>query len=399
METIFVFFFGILTGILTGLLPGIHVNLVSSILLFNLITLKAMFTPEQIIFYIFTTAITQTFIDIIPNIFFMIPDPDNSISILPAQRMLIKGESFKATYCSGLGSLTGAIISIILIPLLYKNIFFIESIFRDKLKIIFILVIIFFILQEEKHKKFWALIIVTFSGILGLISLNSYFLKYNLTVIFSGLFGASSLIISFFSNTKIPKQNLKLDFNINKDYFKITFLSSITSLFSSIFPGVGNAQAISILSLFFKKISSSIFLFGSSLINTLNFIFSVVVFINLGRVRNGVLSFISNSNLIDLNFNFLGSYVRIVIGISITSFFILLFISFIFIKIFNRINLSKYFFLSLFILLTLLIFILSGLYGLLFYMTSILLGLLAILLDVRRINLMAVIIVPIIFLL
>jgi len=329
----------------------------------------------------------------------MIPNSETSLSLFPAQRILLSGKAFEGTFYSGLGSLVGAFLGIFLLNFFLKNIFIIVKYGSYIVKPLLILSILMIIFNAKS--KFWTIFIITFSAVLGFLSLNSFFLKYNLTVIFSGLFGAPALFFSFFNKIEVSKQNFKISF-LEKDYIgflKVSIFSSLFSFIASIFPGFGNSQAITFLSVFLKKIKSLEFVFGTSLINTLNFVLSIVVFIILGKSRNGVMLFFSNLNFNFINSYFINVYLKEILIVSIISFFILIFISSIFIFLFNYFTINQYFFLFLLISLILILFFLSGFYGLLFFLYAFSLGLLSELFNVKKQALLSVIIIPIIFLL
>lgn len=397
LNIILIITIGIIFGTITGLLPGIHVNLIATLLLINLNLLNQQLNNQQLIIFTITMAITHTFIDILPNIYLMIPDSDNSLTLLPTQKLLLQGKSLEAVFISGLGSLTGSIISIVLIPLLYNHINTIYNYLNNYIKTILILVIITFIIQEKGTKKIWATIIVSLSAILGIFALNSYFLTHKLTIIFTGLFGAPALITAYSNNSTIPKQKTQIKTKLNKNYLTITILSSLLSFITALFPGITNSQAISILSLFFKKITSKIFIFGTSIINTLNFILSLIIFLQISKIRNGIINTINTLD-ITLNTQLLQIYPYLILSTSFISFILLLLLSRLFVQIYNKFQIQKEFFLTLFFLLTYMIIKISGFYGLLYFYACCSLGLFTTLINIRKVNLMSILIIPIIFL-
>ena len=118
----------------------------------------------------------------------------------------------------------------------------------------------FVILEKEKNEKFWAFIIILFSASTGLLILNSNLVSNPLLVIFSGMFGFTSIVFSLKSNSTIPKQNIKYEFKFSNTYIKGLFFGGISSAMCAVAPGIGNAQAASISSIFLKNPSIPIYL-------------------------------------------------------------------------------------------------------------------------------------------
>jgi len=282
---------GIVLGTFTGLTPGIHVNLVSAVLLsivhsgFSTIVIIAM-------------AVTHTFLDALPSIFLGAPDSDHAMSVLPGHKLLFKGLGFDAIKLTVIGSLLGLIIAIALLPLLVM----IFPLIYDKLQpwIGWLLVIIvsLLILKEKELKKIMIAVIVFFlAGILGMIVLDK--VKQPFFPLLSGLFGASTLLISLFNQQQTPTQLgeefLKLE---KKDYLLAIPSSLFAGSFVALFPGIGSAQAAA-LSTLWTNVKSHSYLMLVGGINTINFVVSMATLLALNRARNGAI--IAVKNLVEVN--------------------------------------------------------------------------------------------------
>ena len=81
---------GILFGIISGLIPGLHIN--SIIYLISQIP----FSNEINSLIIIISSIIFCFLSILPSIILSLPNTDNFVSILPAQKMYLNGKGFEA---------------------------------------------------------------------------------------------------------------------------------------------------------------------------------------------------------------------------------------------------------------------------------------------------------------
>src|SRR3989338_3175265 len=113
IEIIVAMLLGIACGTFTGLLPGIHINLIASILLANIL----FFEKFHLALTIFITAMSTThvFLEFIPSIFLGAPDEDSFLSILPGHEMLKEGKGYEACILA----LYGCLFSLILIAILF----------------------------------------------------------------------------------------------------------------------------------------------------------------------------------------------------------------------------------------------------------------------------------------
>ncbi len=388
---------GILSGIITGLFPGIHINMISTLVLLNTSFLLNYFEINYLIIYIISMGITHSFIDFIPSILFGIPNADTSISIIPAHRLVLNGEAYLAIFLSSIGSLFGLFFAIIITPLfiLFLNKFY--SQFKEYILFLLIIIIIYLILLEKDlNHKFWALIITIFSAGLGVLALNSYLIQSPLLILFSGIFGLSSLINSLIENqNSYPKQRLEINFKFNKDFFKSIFIGGFSSTLCSITPGIGNSQAAILSTIFFKNINSRLFIIVTSSINTINFILSFLTFYLISKTRNGAVYVISQLtttfNTIQIELFSITIIITAIIGFIIT-----IILGKIIIQTITKINFKRLN-ISIILLIIFIVYYLTNIYGLILLISSTSLGLLTILLGIQRVHLMNVLLIPIIF--
>lgn len=392
IEVIFLMFLGIFIGIFTGLMPGIHVNLVATTLLALSPFLLNYLQPLSLAVFIISLSITHSFLDTIPSVYLGAPENENALSVLPGQKMLLKGEAYMAVKITILGTFLGMIFAVLLIPLF----FFIAKNFYPLFKpyvIYFLSLIIFYMIIREKN-FFLAFFIFLISGCLGLIvfSMN---LKEPLFPILSGLFGVSGLIISFNENTKIPEQKIDKKIDISfREVFSSIFGSSIGVFLIQFFPGLGPAQGAVIASQFVKNIKDKTYLALVGAQGTMSVVFSLVTFYVLGKAKDG--SIVVLSKLIKLDFDIFLILIFAMLFSGSFSVFLVCYFSKIFSSLIIRIN---YQIMVLFVILFIVFmsFILNGLIGILILICATSIGLLAPLKGVARNHAMGCLLIPVLF--
>ncbi|MBT3408018.1 hypothetical protein HOK68_01415 [Candidatus Woesearchaeota archaeon] len=272
--------FGILAGIITGLIPGIHINLICSILL--IILPKYNLDIKLSICFIISMAITHTFLDTIPSIFLGAPDPNVCELILPAHKMLLKGNGFFAYILTCTGSLISLLFCIFSLYFFIKIIKIIDISIKNYIWIILILIIIFIIFSNKN--KIECIKIYLISGILGLICFNIN-LEQPLFHLLSGLFGISGLLISIYSKNEIPEQNNECNF---KKIIKPSTFATIMGFIAAFLPGFGTSQAAFLINKL-TKINDEFYLILIGALSTSNMIFSTLTLLELNKARNGAI--------------------------------------------------------------------------------------------------------------
>jgi putative membrane protein len=382
---------GIIAGTITGLIPGIHINLVATLLFINSAFFLGFTEPIILAVFIVSMTITHTFIDFLPSIFLGAPDEDTALSVLPGHRMLLKGQGYEAIKLTTIGCFLGIFISIILAVIF---IFTAPLFYPFLVKIMAFLLIalsLFLILKEDK--KFFALIIFLLAGILGFATLNLAVIKQPLYPLFTGLFGTSLLLISFFQDTKIPKQIIKKTKTDKKEIANALGLSIISSSLVSFLPGVGSAQAAVIASSL-KKIKEKTFLILLGAINTITLLLSFVALYAIKKPRTGVAVFVGKF-LPEINLGQLWLLLLIALIVGAIVFPINLFLAKKFTKLIEKVN-YKWLCFSILLFLIILTPIISGWLAFIVLVTATFLGIFCSLIGVKKIFLMGSLILPVI---
>jgi len=386
IEIILFLFAGILIGILTGLIPGIHINLVGAFLISLSATIFFSINPLYLAVFIVAMALTHTFVDFIPSIFLGCPDTDTELSVLPGHELLKKGLGHEAISLTAYGSLAAVFI---LILISFPAIFLISKTYETiRLVLPYLLIAASIILISLEKKRLLALFVFLLSGLLGWSVLNLDQLKEPLLPLLTGLFGASMLILTIKSKTKIPKQKIT---KTKTKLMRPLIGALIASPLCSFLPGLGSGQA-AILGNAISRTDRKGFLILVGATNTLVMGFSFVALYIISRTRTGaavalqkILGGFSKEILI------LILLISLITGI--ISFFLTLNLSKIFAKKINKINYPLLSFLTL-VFLTILIFLISGFFGLAVLLVSTLTGIYCISLGVRRTNMMGCLLLP-----
>lgn len=378
--------FGVFCGTITGLIPGIHINLLTATLIsLNIENIE----PNIQIIYVVSLSITHTFVDFIPSVFLGAATEETINSVLPGHKYLLSGDGYKAVYLTLIGSSIGILSLVFVIPFIYfisqKLYFLIERMMG------FILIIITIMLLKEDKKRIYSSIMVFFlAGVIGAIALNAN-IRQPLLPLFTGLFGASTLIYSINKETIIPPQEINKPKIGIKELVNPAIKTLFVSPISSFLPGLGSSQAATFSSRMSKelKIKEYLILVGS--INTLVIATSITTFYLLGKTRTGTASAIAELTQ-QTAINILEVAITIIIA-SIIAFFITKELSKIAARKINNVNYKMVSYMTL-VLITLVVIRISSIEGFLIYVTSTSLGLYAIKENITRSHLMGSILLP-----
>lgn len=380
---------GICAGTFTGLFPGIHINLVGAILV-SLSASVLFFIPAvYLVVFITSMAIAHTFLDFIPSVFLGCPDSDAVLSVLPGHELLKEGKGHAGVMLTAYGGLAAVVLTVIIafpLIILVKNAYpIIQSI------IPYILIGVSLIMIFSEKKKISSFIVYSLTGILGLILLNIQTLNEPLLPLLTGLFGASNLILSIKTKTKIPEQTLK-----KKVEFKKPLLASlIASPLCGFLPGLGSGQA-AILGNTISKTDRKGFLFLLGATNTLVMSFSFISLYVISKTRTGAAAAIMD--LIGIpSKNMLILILAVVLISGIISFFLTQKLSVVFCRNINKINYTKLSMITLFVV-TSVVFLVSGFFGLFVFVISAFTGIFCISLGSRRTQMMGCLLLPTIIL-
>lgn len=393
IELLLALVLGLIAGTITGLAPGIHINLVALLLLISSAFFLQFTSPIVLACFIVAMATAHSFLDFIPSIFLGAPEESTALSVLPGHRMLLKGKGYEACRLTTIGCYLGIISLFILIPLFIIILPPIYESFNFLVPFLLIIASAFLIIKEKR--PFPALALFLLAGILGIFTLEFYMIKQPLFPLLTGLFGASTILVSIKQKTKLPKQKITNEGIEGKKLFSILNSSIISSSLCAFLPGLGASQA-AVLSTSVKKDheneKSFLILLGaiSTLVTGLNF---AALYI-LDKPRSGT-GIIIQQFLQEITLNQLALLIIVMLVAGSIAVFLSISAAKIFANNISRINYTKMNFVVLMILVAMSI-IISGWLSLLILITATALGILAINSGVKRIQLMGCLIVPVI---
>ncbi|MCD4771381.1 tripartite tricarboxylate transporter permease [archaeon] len=377
---------GILSGTISGLTPGIHTNLIATIIISIPFFLKLPTTT--LLIFLTSTAITHTFLNFIPSIFFGAPDEDSFLGVLPGHKFLLKGLGIHATKLTIIGSTIAIASMIIVIPIF---LFILPKLypFIKQMMAFFLIWVAIFLLYTEKEKM-KSILIFALAGFLGLATFNLN-LQQPLLPLLTGLFGTSTIIYSIKSKSIPPKQSLEKLHIDKKELIKPTLATILISPICSFLPGLGSSQAAIISSSIFKKLNREQFLILLGSINTLVTATSFLTLYLFQKQRTGIAAAISQITQISTT-NLLTIFTTILIS-SIISIPITIFFAKKIAKIIHKFPYSKIS-LAIIIFLTAITFYFTGILGLIVLAVSTSLGLTCIEFQTRKSILMGAILIP-----
>jgi putative membrane protein len=444
---------GYLLGIISGLLPGIHNNnFALALVAFAPFLAEKGLSPFYISVIILSNALSQTFHDIIPSVFLGAPDGDTALTVLPGHRLLIEGAGAEAVRLSALGSagsVVAALIFVLPFSLFFKAVYpYIEA----HMAAILILIVILMLASEKgedskeksplaKYKyKAFALVLFLITGVLGLFA----FARESLMVpvvnfgepsillpLLSGLFGASQLIISLLTSSKIPEESVSALKLSRKRILRGILTGSAAGSLVAWLPGLSSAIAALLTGLVAKvdfdriplkkktaepelgRLKSSLysdpyasnpetlesskeFIISNSGVNTSNAIFGLVAFVVIGRTRSGAMVAVEDilgTNTLDLPVLLL--FFAAMVLTALFSYFSTVWIGNNAHLLLKKVDYNKLC-AGVLIGLAVMVYLFTGLFGFFIFVISTPIGMLASFMNVRKSHAMGVILLPVI---
>ncbi len=396
---------GVLCGTITGLIPGIHVNTVGAFIFASSPFLLASYSPEILCIFLISMAISHALLEFIPSIFLGVPQEGTVLSILPGHKMVIEGRGKEAVRLAAVGGFGAIIITIILLPLFAMVLPLIYGPIKPYIWILLIIIVIcmFIRLNNEFKSFFWSVILFMLSGLMGYTMLNlPVSANLSLLVIFTGLFGVSTLLYSLSQKSFIPSQNRFHRFKINSTVLKGIFAGGIAGTILGFLPGLGPAQggiiAQEITGGGDYQSNNQGFMVAISGINTADTLFSLAMIYLIGNPRSGIAVYVNNI-LGGLDFNHLLYFVFTALTAVSISLFMCLKLGDMVSESVEKVNYEKLSwiviaFMSILVAAFSIWYHANMLYMMLVYITAISIGLLPHYLGVNKSNLMGVLIVP-----
>lgn len=292
---------GVLCGTITGLIPGIHVNTVGAFIFAFSTYLLTSYSPEIICVFLISMAISHALLEFIPSMFLGVPEEGTVLSILPGHQLLLQGRGKEAVRLAAIGGFGAILITGLLLPLFIMILPLIYEPIKPYIWILLVIVVMFMFIRLSRDIKsfLWSIVLFLLSGIMGWVMLNlPISSNVSLLVIFTGLFGVSTLLYSLSQSSFVPTQNRFHHFKINGSILRGIFAGGIAGTILGFLPGLGPAQG----SLIAQELSGGGdsesnkegFLVAVSGVNTSDALFSLVLIFIIGNPRSGIAVYINN---------------------------------------------------------------------------------------------------------
>ena len=405
---------GFALGILSGLTPGLHLNNFAAVLLaLSPELLNQGLTPFQMASIILAASISQTFFDAIPAIFLGAPDSETALTVLPGQRLMLEGRGIEAVRLSALGSAGSIVFALFMI---YPLSWIISNYYDYLTKYVGVLLLAIALLMIKaergpwveglgslvhwKYKVLAALLFLT-SGFLGIFAFDRESLIVSplglepqvLLPLLSGIFGASSLILSLSADTEIPEQE--------ESEIKMSPMSLVKSIFSGCLggsvvawiPGISPSVA-AITARLGSPSSAEEFLVSIAGVNTANALFSLVALYVIQKPRSGAAAAIQQ--LMDLDYGLLVQLIIIAVVVAGASYIAAIGMAQAFAKTISRID-YRMLCLGVMAFLLAMTYAFTGVFGLFIFFLSTVVGLIAPIAGIHKTHAMGVLMLPLIF--
>ncbi len=329
---------GFILGILSGLVPGLHINNFAAIMLALSPQLMAQgLTSYHMASIVLAASISQTFFDCIPAIFVGAPDADTALTVLPGHSLMLEGRGIEAVRLSALGSAGSIIVALLLV---YPLSLIFSSYYDYLMKYVGVLLLAIALLMIKtetgpkvegqgslvhlKYKALAASLFIT-SGFLGIFAFDRQYLLSSplglepqvLLPLLSGLFGASSLVLSLPAEREMPEQK-ETEIRVSTSSLaKSIFSGSLGGSVVAWIPGVSPSVA-AIATRLGTPHSAEEFLVSIAGVNTANALFSLVALYAIGRPRSGAAAAIEQ--LLSLDGGILVQMIIMVVIVTVASY-------------------------------------------------------------------------------
>lgn len=284
---------GIFAGVCTGLTPGLHVNTVVAIL----VSLGLGVEPMSLAMFIFSLAITHTFLDFIPSILLGVPSEDTALAVLPGHKLVLEGRGPEAIGLTLVGSIGCLALSLLLLPVFMFGVPRMYAYLEPVMGWVLLGCSGALIIMERK--RHWALLVFLLSGALGLVVLDGPF-QEPLLPLLTGLFGLSLLLVSVKRGARVPTQEqMRID-TTGRETGRGLLAGTVAGAIVGFLPGFGPSQAAVVARTLLRQKEDREFLITLGGINTANAVFVLVAFLTLGKTRSGAIAGIAQMIEIDV---------------------------------------------------------------------------------------------------
>jgi len=369
-------------------------------------------TPFQMASIILAASISQTFFDAIPAIFLGAPDSETALSVLPGQRLMLEGRGIEAVRLSALGSAGSIAFALLLV---YPLSWIISSYYDYLTKYVGVLLLAISLMMIKSERGPWiegqgslvhwkykliAGMLFLTSGVLGIFAFEHEDLLYSpldlepqvLLPLLSGIFGASSLILSLTTKVQIPKQvesKIKMP---GPTIAKAVLSGGLGGSLVAWIPGVSPSVA-SIAARLGSPGTAEEFLVSIAGVNSANALFSLVALYVIDRPRSGAAAAIQQ--LLTLDQNIMAQMMIMAVIVVLASYLATIAAAQLAARSISSLNYPRLCIIVLVFLLAM-TYAFTGIFGLFIFFLSTIVGLIAPVAGIHRNHAMGVLMLPLI---
>lgn len=304
---------GLGTGAVTGLAPGLHVNNVAAVVLATRASWVAFvlgpWAPSDpatlgllLSCYLLATAVSHGIFDFVPSVFLGAPTEETALSILPGHRMLLQGEGPRAVSLAARGAVLGtALAAAALLPLrwlLAEPVGLAEA-FRPWTWLFLVGMLGAMLATEVRGRRrrlrrllraAWVQLLAGLLGVAVLRGVSGIDPNVALFPLFSGLFGMPNLVLSLRTRPgEIPEQSVAPLPRLGLREAGQAARGAVAGAAVSWLPGLSGGAAATLASMgTSRKLPPSGFMVILGAVSTSTAILSVAVLFMIGRARSGI---------------------------------------------------------------------------------------------------------------
>jgi putative membrane protein len=413
---------GFALGLISGLIPGIHTNNFALILLALSPAIADLgFSNIHIAAMILANSITHTFLNIIPSVYLGAPDADTALAVLPGHAMLLDGMGMAAIRLSALGSAGSIVVSLLIAAPLVLFFGHYYDFMRENMGWILLMIVLLMILTESGRYiegrgslvhlkyKFYAVVVLLLSGILGAIAFGNEDLMHPhfqfgspsiLLSLLTGLFGASVLLISVLSKSVLPEQrqhplNLK-----SRWVLRGIAVGSIAGAIVAWLPGVSSGVATVLARLAIRgdiehhQTRAMEFIVSVSGTNTSNAVFGLIALFIIGYPRSGAMVAVRDLVGETLDFHLVLLFLIVIVLVSIAAYAATMFIGDRAPSVLARFDYQKIC-MAILVGLVVMVILFNGVFGLSVFLAAVPIGMLPYYMGVKKSHAMGVLLLPV----
>lgn len=409
---------GTLLGSLLSLIPSLHVYNVIGFVMLVYLPFAGTIDPLCMITLLVGMLTGYAFLFQAQTILFNVPDDSTVFILMPGSKYLLQGRAYEAVLLAGLGGLIGIFFIALLLPLGMYALATLRVLLTPEILFVVIGAVIFFILLSEWPKDFgraktplgrlkdgWSSLAagyLTFflASILGIILFNTSLIPpersfMQLSLPFIGLFAVPALVLNIISELAIPKQHIAKSVDVTlEDVTRGSAAGCLGGLFGAFIPAVTAGVAGLLAGHATAQKGDKSFIISLGAARIVYYVGAVVLFfLPLLHLKRGWLSMSINMFFVPETteqFFLLAGSVAIC---GLVAYLLLLGLSRVMIKIITTYSYRKLSLAVLFVIIGL-VFVIGSWQGLIITFVAGAIGLIPVMFHSRRLNCLAVLLVP-----